>query len=108
MDLRLGGRSVLVTGGSKGIGLAIAKGFASEGCKLWLVARSGDRLEQAAAVIRGAHQVEVLTSALDLADAASRDRFVAGCGEIDILVKDRKSTRLNSSHSRASRMPSSA
>src|SRR3972149_11164893 len=47
MDLKLGGRSVLVTGGSKGIGLAIARGFASEGCKLWLVARSGSRLEQA-------------------------------------------------------------
>src|ERR1035437_3673795 len=88
MELRLGGRSVLVTGGSKGIGLAIARGFASEGCNLWLVARSGNQLEQAAAVIRGAHPVEVRTFALDLSDAASRDRFVAGCGEIDVLVNN--------------------
>lgn len=88
MDLRLGGRSVLVTGGSKGIGLAIARGFASEGCKLRLVARSGSGLEQAAAVIRGAHPVEVRTFALDLSDAAARDRFVAGCGEIDVLVNN--------------------
>lgn len=88
MDLRLGGRSVLVTGGSKGIGLAIAKGFASEGCTLSLVARSGDQLERAAADIRGAYSVEVRTSALDLSDTASRDRFVAGCGEIDILVNN--------------------
>jgi len=88
MDLKLGGRSVLVTGGSKGIGLAIAKAFASEGCSLRLVARSGDRLKQAAAGIREAHPVEVHTFALDLSDAAARDRFVAGCGEIDILVNN--------------------
>lgn len=88
MELRLGGRSVLVTGGSKGIGLAIARGFASEGCNLWLVARSGNQLERAAAVIRGAYPVEVRTFALDLSDAASRDRFVAGCGEIDVLVNN--------------------
>ena len=88
MDLRLAGRSVLVTGGSKGIGLAIARGFAAEGCKLSLVARSSDQLEQAAALIRGAHRVEVRTFALDLSDAAARDRFVAGCGEIDVLVNN--------------------
>jgi len=88
MDLGLAGRSVLVTGGSKGIGLAVAKGFAAEGCKLWLVARSADQLEQAAAVIRGSHRVEVRTSALDLSDAASRDRFIECCGEIDILVNN--------------------
>ena len=88
MDLELGGRSVLVTGGSKGIGLAIAKAFASEGCRLRLVARSGNQLEQAAALIREAHPVEVRTSALDLSDAAARDRFVAGCGETDILVNN--------------------
>jgi 3-oxoacyl-[acyl-carrier protein] reductase len=88
MDLMLAGRSVLVTGGSKGIGLAIAKGFASEGCKLSLVARSGDQLEQAAAAIRGAYSVDVRTFALDLSDAAARDRFIAGCGEIDVLVNN--------------------
>lgn len=88
MDLRLSGRSVLVTGGSKGIGLAIARGFASEGCGLWLVARSGNQLEQAAALIREAYPVEVRTSAFDLSDTASRDRFVAGCGEIDVLVNN--------------------
>jgi 3-oxoacyl-[acyl-carrier protein] reductase len=88
MDLMLGGRSVLVTGGSKGIGFAIAKAFASEGCKLSLVARSGHQLEQAAAAIRGAYPVEIRTSALDLSDAASRGRFVAGCGEIDVLVNN--------------------
>src|SRR3990172_8975490 len=88
MDLELCGRSVLVTGGSKGIGLAIAKTFASEGCRLLLVARSGNQLEQAAAGIREAHPVEVHTFALDLSDAAARDRFVAGCGETDILVNN--------------------
>ncbi|TMH45033.1 MAG: SDR family NAD(P)-dependent oxidoreductase [Betaproteobacteria bacterium] len=47
MDLGLKGKSVLVTGGSKGIGLACAKAFAAEGCLLHLAARDKDRLAQA-------------------------------------------------------------
>ena len=48
MDLGLKGKSVLVTGGSKGIGLACAKAFAAEGCRLHLASRDKDRLAQAA------------------------------------------------------------
>ena len=40
MDLNLTGRSALVTGGSKGIGLAIAHSLAAEGCNLHLAART--------------------------------------------------------------------
>ena len=39
MDLGLSGKSVLITGGSKGIGLACAKAFAKEGCRVHLAAR---------------------------------------------------------------------
>ena len=39
MDLRLKGRTALITGGSKGIGLSVAEHFAAEGCNLMLVAR---------------------------------------------------------------------
>ena len=48
MDLHLNGKTVLITGGSKGLGLATAHRFASEGCDLHLVARSQDVLEDAA------------------------------------------------------------
>ena len=47
MDLELGGKTVLITGGSKGIGLAVAKGFAAEGCNLHLTSRTADDLRAA-------------------------------------------------------------
>ena len=48
MDLNLSGKTALITGGSKGLGLAIAQRFASEGCHLHLAARSQTTLEKAA------------------------------------------------------------
>ena len=54
MDLRLKGKSVLITGGSKGIGLAAAKAFAAEGCRLHLAARDRERLERAKAELAAA------------------------------------------------------
>ena len=47
MDLRLKDKSVLITGSSRGIGLASAKGFAAEGCRLMLSARSAGGLAEA-------------------------------------------------------------
>ncbi len=88
MNLNLAGRTVLVTGSSKGIGLGVAQRFAAEGCRLVLVARSRDRLDAAADELRRAHRVEVQTLALDLADQGQRDRLVAETPEIDILVNN--------------------
>ena len=45
MDLGLKGRRVLVTGGSQGIGLAVARGFLDEGAKVTIVARTKERLD---------------------------------------------------------------
>jgi NAD(P)-dependent dehydrogenase (short-subunit alcohol dehydrogenase family) len=68
MDLRLKGRVAAVTGASKGIGKAIARGLAQEGVNLVLIARTKDTLEQAADEIRKATGVKVLAVTADVRD----------------------------------------
>src|SRR4029077_19393088 len=74
MYLKLIGRTALVTGSSKGIGLSVAQWFAREGVNVCLVARSGDRLETEGAAIAKATGVAVRTLAADLADAVAGGR----------------------------------
>jgi NAD(P)-dependent dehydrogenase (short-subunit alcohol dehydrogenase family) len=88
MDLRLGGRTALVTGASKGIGLAVADCFAAEGCNVVLAARSADRLGQEAERLRREYSVKVGVHAGDLTDPAVRDAMVAAHPDIDILVNN--------------------
>jgi NAD(P)-dependent dehydrogenase (short-subunit alcohol dehydrogenase family) len=86
MDLQLRGRNALVTGASKGIGLAIARTLAGEGCNVRLVARTQADLDKAAAEIRGEFKVDAVGIAADLSDGAQIRAVAAACGEIDILV----------------------
>jgi len=88
MDLKLSGRTALVTGSSKGIGLSIAQWFAREGVNVCLVARSGDRLEKEGAAIGKATGVSVRTMAADLSDPAARERVFNAFPDIDILVNN--------------------
>ena len=88
MDLKLTGRTALVTGSSKGIGLAVAQWFAREGVNVCLVARSGDRLEKEGAAIAKETGVTVRTLAADLADAAARERVFQTFPDVDILVNN--------------------
>jgi len=92
MDLDLAGRSVLVTGASRGIGRGIAEAFASEGARLTLVARTPQDIEAAAAEIRAAHGVEVQALAADVTDPAVAAtliaRATAAYGGLDVLVNN--------------------
>jgi NAD(P)-dependent dehydrogenase (short-subunit alcohol dehydrogenase family) len=86
MDLNLRGRTALITGGSKGIGLAIARALAAEGCGVHLVARTAAELDKVAAEIRDRYQVEAAAHPADLTDSAQIKKLGAACGAIDILV----------------------
>jgi NAD(P)-dependent dehydrogenase (short-subunit alcohol dehydrogenase family) len=88
MDLKLAGKTVLITGGSKGIGRATAEVLAEEGCNLILVARGPALLEEAAAAIRGQRQVNVRTIPADLSSDEAVRKVAAEAGEIDILVNN--------------------
>jgi NAD(P)-dependent dehydrogenase (short-subunit alcohol dehydrogenase family) len=88
VDLKLKGRRAVVTGGSKGIGLAIGKWFAGEGVEVALVSRSADRLESEAAGLRKLSNAGVHTLAADLAQPGDRDKVVAAFPDIDILVNN--------------------
>jgi len=88
MDLKLAGRTALITGGSKGIGLATAKWLAAEGVDVALVARSGDDLAQAADVVRATAPVNVTTLTADLSQASARDKVAAQFPDVDVLVNN--------------------
>src|SRR5579863_4343081 len=88
MDLKLSGRTALVTGSSKGIGLSVAQWFAREGVHVCLVARSGERLEREGAAIGKATGVTVRTLAADLSDAAARERVFKTFPDVDILINN--------------------
>ncbi len=54
MELGLRGRRAVITGATRGIGRAIAEGFAAEGCDVAICARNADQVRETAAALRGA------------------------------------------------------
>ncbi len=93
MDLKLSGQHVLITGGSKGIGLACAQGFLREGAKVSLVSRSSNNLDAALATLLLAHPDSkdyIGLFAADLKSPAEAARALAQAeamhGPVDVLV----------------------
>ncbi len=88
---RLDGRVAIVTGGSRGIGLAIARAYASAGAHVVLTARTEDTLLQAVAAIQ-AEGGSAESAAFDIADIdagrALVERVAAAHGKLDILVNN--------------------
>ena len=91
MDLQLNHQHVLITGGSKGIGLACAQAFLAEGASVSLVARNPQTLAQAQALLaQSAEPARIHTHAADLCDAAAAlaalDAAEAALGPVQVLV----------------------
>src|SRR5947209_656543 len=88
----LTGRVALVTGGSKGLGKAMARGFAEAGADVVIASRHGDELESAAAEIRSAAGVKVGHCVADMTRRDDVRRFadsaLAEMGHVDILVNN--------------------
>lgn len=99
MDLQLAGKAAIVTGSSRGLGLASARALAAEGCRVCMCARGTETLEQAAADLRGSDRrtgtgvgPQIIAVAADLStpEGAARvvDAAIEGFGAIDILVNN--------------------
>lgn len=88
MDLGLQGKTALITGGSKGIGLACAKVLVGEGCNVVLVARSADVLEHAHAELADMGAKQVQTMPLDISNASDRMKLVPVFDHASILINN--------------------
>jgi len=90
MDLGLAGSTAVVTGGSKGMGLAIAETLASEGARVAVMARGRAGLDAAEEKLRAAGAPDAVGISVDMADAASIvDGFAVVAdrwGELNSLV----------------------
>jgi NAD(P)-dependent dehydrogenase (short-subunit alcohol dehydrogenase family) len=91
MTYDLQGKHVLVTGGSAGIGAALAEGFAARGATVGICGRRTDRLEAVLARLRE-HAPDSRSWTIDLSDLGALDEFAARAademGGIDVLVNN--------------------
>ena len=91
MDLGLRAKGVVVTGGSRGIGRAIALGFAAEGANVAICARGEDSLHNTEIDLRE-HRVRVHAAPCDVGDPKALDAFLEGARKtlerVDVLVNN--------------------
>jgi 3-oxoacyl-[acyl-carrier protein] reductase len=92
MKISLSGRAAIVTGGSKGIGFAVAKQFAASGADVAIVARAAEPLMEGVAAIRKATQTRVIGVQADVSKAAdiqrAYDEAMKAFDKVDIIVNN--------------------
>jgi 3-oxoacyl-[acyl-carrier protein] reductase len=92
MEISLEGRSALITGGSKGLGLAMARRFAASGADVAIVARGQEALDEALGKIRAGAKGDSVAISADVATAAGCERAYAEAmeafGKIDIVINN--------------------
>ena len=88
MDLALKGKTALVTGASRGIGYAVARLLAAEGCNVHLASRSAGDLDAAKQKILAEAKVNVTCHAADLGVTENATRLAKECSGVDILVNN--------------------
>jgi NAD(P)-dependent dehydrogenase (short-subunit alcohol dehydrogenase family) len=97
MEISLKGRSAIITGGSKGIGFAIAKRFAADGADVAILARGRDTLDDAVKVIQAMAKGRVVGVQADVSAAADiqrgYDEVMKAFGKVDILVNNAGTSR---------------
>ncbi|XP_019097626.1 PREDICTED: 3-dehydrosphinganine reductase TSC10B-like isoform X2 [Camelina sativa] len=79
-------RHVFITGGSSGIGLALAHRAAAEGARVSILARSTDKLDEAKRSVQLATGIEVATFSADVRDFDAVSKAVDESGPIDVLI----------------------
>jgi 3-oxoacyl-[acyl-carrier protein] reductase len=92
MEVRLNGRTAIITGASKGLGLAMAKEFAASGADVAILARRPDVLEEAKAIVAATATGRVATFSCDVGKADDITRTFAAVmgtfGKVDIMVNN--------------------
>ena len=96
---RLGGRTAIVTGGSKGLGLAMAAGLASAGASVMLVSRNGEAASAAAEAIASRYGVEAFGHSADVTDSAQVQAVVEAA-----LVRQKQVSEIKAHESRSIRV----
>jgi 3-oxoacyl-[acyl-carrier protein] reductase len=96
MKMSMDGKVAIVTGGSKGIGLAVARAFATAGARVAIVARGADAL-QAARLSLGTEGLAVRDYVCDVSKAddigSAHQRIVSDFGQVDVLVNNAGTSR---------------
>jgi 3-oxoacyl-[acyl-carrier protein] reductase len=92
MEILLDGRSALITGGSQGLGRAMATEFCNSGANVAIVARRQEALDEAAAGIRKTGRGKIITIAADVSTVEGCEQAYAAAteafGQVDILINN--------------------